>query len=167
IHTLLEALEICRRRGLRLRLLVVGPFESDEVVAQIKRSSIETHLVGAVQDTRPYLQVMDIHCLPTQREGFPNVVLEAAAMGLATIASDATGSVDAVVDGETGLVFRNKDPNGLAAALTVLAPKPALRRQLGDQARSFVSANFARESIWRLQEQNMDRHVSSPDQKLR
>jgi glycosyltransferase involved in cell wall biosynthesis len=152
IHTLLEALEICRQQGLDLRLLVVGAFESDRVVADLRQSAIATHLVGGVADTRPYLQCMDIHCLPTRREGFPNVVLEAGAMGLVTIASDATGAVDSVINGHSGLLFRTDDSHDLAAALELLGSKPELRRRLGAQARAHVQATFSREVIWGLQE---------------
>ncbi|GHD41708.1 glycosyltransferase family 1 protein [Mycetocola manganoxydans] len=160
IRTLLQALEICARQALDVRLLVVGAFESADVVTQIEQSQIETHLVGSVDDTRPYLRAMNIHCLPTRREGFPNVVLEAAAMGLATVASDATGAIDSVVDGETGLLFVTDDAESLARAITRLAVDKDLRSRLGTRARAHVEANFKREKIWSLQEANLSGHLA-------
>lgn len=157
IETLLEALAICAQEGMEVRLLVVGAFESHAVVSQVRGSAIRSRLVGPVSDTRPYLQAMDIHCLPTRREGFPNVVLEAGAMGLVTIASDATGAVDSVVDGETGLIFRTDDAKGLARAIRRLTEDRELRMRLGEQARSDVAARFGKETIWGLQEAHLAR----------
>jgi glycosyltransferase involved in cell wall biosynthesis len=155
IETLLDALELCEREGLRVRLLVVGGFESDAVVDRVRMSPVESHLVGAVSDTRPYLKVMDVHCLPTRREGFPNVVLEAAAMGLATIASDATGAVDSVLHEGTGLLFRTDDALDLATAVRRLAADTALRARLGANGRARARELYRQEKIWALQEENL------------
>jgi glycosyltransferase involved in cell wall biosynthesis len=159
IETLLKALEILNARGLPLRLLVVGAFESDAIVTQVRQSSVDTHLVGPVIDTRPYLKAMDIHCLPTRREGFPNVVLEASALSLATVASDATGAVDSVIDGETGLLFPTDDAHALATRLERLARDAEMRSRLGQRARAHVEKNFSKETIWCLQEENLRRQM--------
>ena len=157
ISTLLEAARLCRSRGVNISILIVGPIESESVAAEIRGATAELRIqvVGPVTDTRPYLRSMDVLCLPTLREGFPNVVLEAAAMGLPTIASDATGSVDSVVDGVTGLLFPVRDSAALAAALELLALDDAYRSRLGFQARHHVQKFFATEKIWPLLESNL------------
>ena len=75
--------------------------------------------VGEVSDVRPYFACMDVHVLPTLREGFPNVVLEAGAMGVPTVTTRATGSVDSVEHDVTGLLVAVNDPEGLADARSV------------------------------------------------
>jgi glycosyltransferase involved in cell wall biosynthesis len=92
---------------------------------------------------------MDIHVLPSLREGFPNVVLEASAMGLPTVATDATGAIDSVKDGVTGLLVKTQDPRGLADAITRLSGDPTLASQLGAEARRWVVADFQPEPVVR------------------
>ena len=85
---------------------------------------------------------MDIVTLPSKREGFGLILLEAAAMELATIATSVTGCVDAVVDGVTGLLVDVDDSEELHKAMLKLVKEPELRRTLGKQGRKRVEALF-------------------------
>src|SRR5262249_30278479 len=98
-----------------------------------------------------YLAAMDVLALPTYREGFPNVLLEAAAMERPVVATRVTGCPDAVVDGVTGTLVPPRDPAALAAALAAYVADPALRREHGRAARRHVLARFAPEAIWDAQ----------------
>lgn len=91
---------------------------------------------------------MDVLCLPTRREGFPNVVLEAAAAGVPAVTTRATGAVDSVVDGRTGLLVDVDDVAGLRAALVRLASDPELRERLGRAARERARDEFQPETVW-------------------
>jgi glycosyltransferase involved in cell wall biosynthesis len=94
------------------------------------------------------LALCDTLALPTHREGFPNVVLEASAAGVPVVTTTATGAVDSVVDGVTGFLVPPGDATALAAALARLAGDPALRRHLGDNASIRARRDFSSEVIW-------------------
>lgn len=161
IDTLIDALRLCAASGLSMNVLVVGPNESDRATHDLQKlePSIRLRIVGRVADARPYYRVLDFLCLPSRREGFPNVVLEAAAMGIPTITSDATGAIDSVVDGRTGIIFRTDDTGDLASAIRKLAEDKPYREQLGLNALSHVWTHFRAQEIWRLQEENLRREL--------
>ena len=142
-NDLLSCRDILLDRGIQHELLIVGPTEGDPP-SQNKSVAKKSRpiFVGQVQDVAPYLSVMDILLLPTRREGFPNVALEAAAMCVPVVTTDATGSVDAVVDEETGLIVPVGDVPSLARATARLLKNPKLRHQLGINGRARARSNF-------------------------
>ncbi len=83
------------------------------------------------------------------RDGIPNVLLEAMASGLPVVASDVAGIPEAVTDGETGLLVPSSDPDALAAAIARLAADPALRSALGHAARARILGRFDRRAAVR------------------
>jgi len=85
---------------------------------------------------------MDVHVLATRREGFPNVVLESAAMGIPSVTTTATGAVDSVVQSQTGLLVPVDDAVALARAITSLIEAPEHARRLGAAARTRVVDDF-------------------------
>lgn len=141
VDVLLEALRICEREGLQFRALLVGEDEglglTDGTI-----SHLPVHVVGRVVDTRPYYDVMDVLVLMSKREGFPNVVLEAAAMGVPAVVSDGTGAIDSVVDGVTGIVVPIGDTTMLAGAIRNLSQNPEHAASLGAAARARVLREF-------------------------
>jgi len=123
-----------------LYLLLVGPFEPElDPLPQRTRASIESDAriqqVGFHTKPEEYLAMADIFCLPSYREGFGTVVIEAGAMGLPTVATSVTGLVDAVRDGETGLLVPARDAKALRAALQALVESVDLRGRMGRAAR--------------------------------
>jgi glycosyltransferase involved in cell wall biosynthesis len=104
--------------------------------------------VGFDPDTPRWFRALDVLALPTYREGFPVVPLEAAAMRLPVVATAVPGCVDAVIDGETGTLVPSRDVPALAAALRAYLVDPALRRRHGEAARARVLREFARERVW-------------------
>jgi glycosyltransferase involved in cell wall biosynthesis len=91
---------------------------------------------------------MDLVALPSYREGFPVVALEAAAMGLPIVATRVPGCVDAVQDGITGTLAPPRDPAALASALERYLSDPALRARHGEAARRHVVTEFRPEALW-------------------
>jgi len=154
IPVLLEAARIAIDRGVPTQLLIVGSSESDEIEEQIERvgTTLRLHRVLAVTDPRPYFLAMNVHCLPTLREGFPNVVLEAAALGVPTITTDATGARDSVVDDETGIIFPVDDAEALAAAIVRAATEPCLLDRLSAAGRDRVRSQFDQSIVWSAHE---------------
>ena len=85
---------------------------------------------------------LDLLVLPTYREGFPASLLEAAAMELPVIATRIPGCVDAVRDGETGLLVPARDAGALTAAIRTYLGDPKLRRQHGANGRHRALRDF-------------------------
>ena len=170
LDTLLEALEIAGQRGVRLAVLLVGREEDPELVQRIKASarSIPIHLAGHTRDVRPALKAIDVLCLPSKREGFPNVVLEAAAMAIPAIVANSTGTVDSVVDYETGRVTATEDPEALADVLEDFVENRQVWAQYGEQAMIRARDDFAQETVWEYQwDLIRDLYDSVPQQRAR
>ena len=85
--------------------------------------------------------------LPSWREGLPNVALESAAMKLPIVATRISGCVDAIHDGVTGLLVEPRDAESLASGLRTVLKDAVMRRQMGENARRFVSERFSEESV--------------------
>jgi glycosyltransferase involved in cell wall biosynthesis len=127
------------RQG-QLHLLMVGPFETGRnALPPEARRILDQHaaikVIGYTDKPEDYLAVADILCLPSYREGFGSVIIEAAAMGVPAVATRVTGLVDAVVEGETGLMVPPYDVAALAGALARLRDDIGLRQRLGAAAR--------------------------------
>jgi glycosyltransferase involved in cell wall biosynthesis len=133
-------------------LLLAGVWEPQDPVPADLRTTLENdprvHVLGFRNDTPALYSAMDAVVLPTYREGFPNVLLEAAAMGRAVIATRIPGCVDAVQDGTTGVLVPAMDSGGLRDAMLRLGGDPGLRAQMGAAGRARVLEGFDRERLW-------------------
>jgi glycosyltransferase involved in cell wall biosynthesis len=134
------------------RLLLVGWFDaSEDALSDALRARIlnhpRIHCTDFVADTAPYYRAMDLLVLPTWREGFPNVVLEAAATGLPVITTLSTGSRDSVVPEVTGLLIPPGYPEAISEAVLRLLRDPARRRRMGKAARAWVLEHFVDERV--------------------
>jgi lipopolysaccharide/colanic/teichoic acid biosynthesis glycosyltransferase len=152
IRELVEAFR--KLSGLRgdLRLLLVGDFETGDPIDNEVRQYIESTATvlrpGFVADTAPFYALMDLFVLPTYREGFPGVCLEAQASEVPVITTNATGAVDSVQHGITGLIVPVKDTGALQHALETLLSNPRLRTEMGRAGRKWMQNTFCREVIW-------------------
>jgi glycosyltransferase involved in cell wall biosynthesis len=135
-----------------LHLLLVGEQDSVTPLPQGMlcewRAGARVHMTGMTWDTPRLYAAMDLFVLPTYREGFPVVLLEAAAMGLPIIATRVPGCIDAVVEGRTGVLVPPRDVAGLTAALRGMVADPALRAALGSAARERVLREFQPRLLW-------------------
>jgi glycosyltransferase involved in cell wall biosynthesis len=155
IPELLIAFEEMLRAEPRCRLLLVGWFDRAEDALDLRwREHIAGHPrichTGFVMDTAPYYRAMDLLVLPTRREGFPNVALEAAACGLAVITTEATGACDAVLPEVTGLLIPPGIPEAIADAALSLLRDGRRRKRFGHAARAWVVERYTRERVLRL-----------------
>jgi glycosyltransferase involved in cell wall biosynthesis len=145
---LIEAFEAILTREPEARLLLVGWFDaSEDALGEGLRARIKNHprihYTGFVADTAPYYRAMDVMVLPTWREGFPNVVLEAAATGIPVITTVSTGSRDSVVPEVTGLLIPPGYPEAICEAVLKLLHDPERRRSMGRAARDWVFEHYA------------------------
>ncbi len=161
VDTLLSAVALALKNGVNARLLLVGGSEGASLSSQIEELGEKVvHVVGRVEDVRPYIQNADILCLPSLREGFPNVVLEAASLGVPAVVSDATGVVDSVINEETGRIFPVGDAESLAENLQELAGDREKIENLGKNARAWILRDFQQQHVWSLQASNLNSQVN-------
>ena len=121
------------------KLVLYGTYETgnDDQTdgnANIKRNQ-NFFYPGVTQTPFDALQAGDVFVLPTWREGFGVSVIEAQALGLPVITSDAYGVVNASVDGETGLRCKVNDPEGLYQCMKKYYDHPEMRKQHGAAGR--------------------------------
>jgi lipopolysaccharide/colanic/teichoic acid biosynthesis glycosyltransferase/glycosyltransferase involved in cell wall biosynthesis len=151
IGELLKAFRCLRQARPQLRLLLVGDFEDGDPVAPSVRAEIESdpNIIrpGFVADTSAYYHLMDVVALPTYREGFPVVPLEAQASGKPVVTTRATGAIDSVLDGKTGLMVPVGDPEALAKATGSLVDDPGRRAKMGRAGQEWVRREFSGERI--------------------
>ncbi|CAN5787304.1 glycosyltransferase [soil metagenome] len=99
-------------------------------------------LLGDRHDVPQWLSALDVFCLSSRSEGFPNVVGEAMAAGIPTVVTD-VGDAAALV-GETGVVVRKEDPGALAdGIIQVLSMSEVSRTRLGDSARARIVQHYS------------------------
>lgn len=131
-------------------LLLVGA-EEDIAYAQVQEVCVENRgrlrRVSFTPTPERYMAATDIFCLPSYREGFGQVIIEAAASGVPTVASCIYGITDAVEDGKTGLLFPAGDVAALTQSLSELIDDQALRQQMGDAARHRALKIFVSDQI--------------------
>jgi len=152
IPELFQAFLQVENRFPETRLLLVGSFEDGDPLPLDHRKRMEEHprviLAGPVNDPAPYYAMADVLVLPSHREGLPTVVLEGHAAGIPVIGARATGIVDLLVDGETGLLFPVGDIAALATAMATLFSDRDLADRLALAGQELVKRNFQQEKIW-------------------
>jgi len=128
------------------QLTIVGTMEQADGISLALKQTILTHhgihFVGQQSDVRPYYQ--NAHCLilPSYREGFPNVVLEAGAMELPCIVTDTNGSREIVVNQQTGLIIPSHNSKALFDAIRQIAANPHQAFLMGQQARKHIAERW-------------------------
>jgi glycosyltransferase involved in cell wall biosynthesis len=136
-------------------LLLVGWFDAaeDALDAGLRSrilSNPRIHCTGFVSDSAPYYRAMDVMVLPTWREGFPNVVLEASATGIPVITTNSTGARDAVIPEVTGLLIPPGYPVAIYESVIKLLRDPERRCRMGRAARAWVVEHYSEERVLSL-----------------
>jgi glycosyltransferase involved in cell wall biosynthesis len=152
ITELLDASEVVLRTFPDTWFLLLGCIEDGDPIPASYVDRLENHprmvRAGFVSDTSPYYHLMSILAFPSHREGFPNAPLEAGAAGVPVAGFAVTGTVDAVVDGETGILVSRGEVDALAETLIRLLKDQTLRTRLSEAARERAMKDFANERVW-------------------
>lgn len=144
-----------------IKLLLVGSFEQELdplhfiTVAKISSSPNIIH-VGFQADVRPFFAVSDAFVFPSYREGFPNVVLEAGAMGLPSIVTNISGSNEIITDGFNGLVVEAKNVTCLFNAMKLMVDNKSLYNKLRENARLPIKDKYENHIVWKAINEEYD-----------
>lgn len=129
-----------------VHLLLVGDVEKANALSPSTLQAIADnngiHHLPWKDDVRPCYAAADALVFPSHREGFPNVVIEAGAMGLSSIVTDINGSREIISHGVNGLVIQPCDGSALLRAMAQFVETPALVTQLSREARPLVASRF-------------------------
>ena len=135
------------------KLLLVGPLESElDPLKPETLHEIETHphilTVGFQKDVRPYLAISHALAFPSYREGFPNVVMQAGAMGLPSIVTDINGCNEIIEEGKNGLIIPVKNSDALYEKMELLLTDTDLYNHLQKNARFMICTRYEQQVVW-------------------
>ena len=154
INELVGAFERLHKEYPATRLLLVGPEESNldplkpETLAKIKENpSIEA--VGSQPDVRPWFVAADVLVFPSYREGFPNVVIEAGAMGLPSIVTDINGSREIIIEGRNGTIIPARDEDALYQAMKQMVDNLDQLKSMASESRPLIASRYEQSYVRR------------------
>ncbi|WP_082338121.1 glycosyltransferase family 4 protein [Roseivirga seohaensis] len=153
INELIEATAEIVEKGSDFHLILVGSFENEldplkvETYERIRKLS-NIHVVGFQPDVRPYLLASDFLVFPSYREGFPNVPLQAGAMGLPSIVSNINGCNEIIVHEQNGLIIPSKSKEALKEAMCRMIKDEELFETLKERSRKSIEDRYDRDLVW-------------------
>ena len=147
INELVEAFGRLQKVHPEVRLILVGPEEAE--LDPLKRETMDEigsndaiSAVGRQSDVRPWYAVADAFVFPSYREGFPNCVIEAGAMGLPSIVTDINGSREIIINGENGIIIPSKNSEALHDAMKNMIEDNDNRKRMASKARGLIASRF-------------------------
>lgn len=156
INELIKAfseLQTVENKPAGIKLLLVGGLENDldplnpETLAEINQNK-DIISVGFQQDVRSFFAIADALVFPSYREGFPNVVMQAGAMGLPSIVSDINGCNEIIIEGENGLIIPSKNVEKLKEKMLTLAKDKNLYTKLKGNSRRMIENKYEQSVVW-------------------
>lgn len=151
VNELVSAFAELHKKYEKTRLLLVGRFEKelDPLKAETlnvidKHISIESLGPKYGDELLAYYAASDCFVFPSYREGFPNTVMEAGAMGLPSIVTDINGSREIIMDGKNGVIIPSKDVEALYNAMEEMITNSDKTKEYADNAREMIASRFER-----------------------
>lgn len=153
INELIQAFKKLSAENTMVKLLLVGPLESglDPLAPEtLNEIAVNSHIksVGFQNDVRPYFAISNVLVFPSYREGFPNVVMQAGAMGLPSIVTDINGCNEIIIEDKNGTIIPVKDPNSLHQAMRKMLKDVDFRNQLQQNARPMIVSRYEQQLVW-------------------
>ena len=149
INELVKAFQHLRSHNLNTRLLLVGAYEDslDPISNETRQIIADNDGIEAVGVKRgdellAYYAAADCFVFPSYREGFPNTVLEAGAMGLPSVVTDINGSREIINNGYNGLIVPPRDEQALFEAMTEMLENTEKRKKMATNARPLIAQRF-------------------------
>lgn len=153
INELIAAFLKLRSNSKMVKLLLVGPFENDldplntETIKAIQECN-NVITVGFQPDVRPYFAISDALVFPSYREGFPNVVLQAGAMGLPCIVTNISGCNEIIIEGKNGTIIPVKNESTIFNAMIKLSSDKDYYSVLKSNARKMITSRYEQQVVW-------------------
>lgn len=135
------------------KLLLVGSFETeldplyDETLKEIETNP-NIISVGFQSDVRPYFAISNALVFPSYREGFPNVVMQAGAMGLPSIVSNINGCNEIIVEGENGTIIPVKNVEAIQISMKKFVDDKAYFESLQSNVRIMIETRYEQQVVW-------------------
>ena len=153
INELVKAFNAISQTYPYTKLLLVGPRESDldplnAETDQLLKSNPAILLAGFQTDVRPFLAIANALAFPSYREGFPNVVMQAGAMGLPSIVSDINGCNEIIIEGVNGIIIPPKDEEALYKSMKYFIENPDKVAEMAENARPMIASRYEQKMVW-------------------
>jgi glycosyltransferase involved in cell wall biosynthesis len=150
---MVAAFERHQTQHLLSKLLLVGDYEADlDPLLPNTLEAIQTNeaiiTTGFQVDVRPYLALSNALVFPSYREGFPNVVMQAGAMGLPCIVTDINGCNEIIKEGVNGVIVSVKNTDNLLLFMNEFVDNSQLFNQLQANSRTMIATRFNQQVIW-------------------
>lgn len=147
VNELVAAFNRLYERSQSIHMLLVGPLETklnpiSAATAAIIKDNPSIHALGMQQDVRPYLKAANAFVLPSYREGFGMVLIEAGAMGLPCITTNITGCNEIIVPEENGSIVEPRDTDALYQEMKHWIEQPDYVSKLAKNARAMVEERY-------------------------
>ncbi len=154
MNELADAMKSLVNNNPKMKLLLVGRFESDldplnEGNEEFLTTSENVTYVGYQNDVRPYLLAADALVFPSYREGFPNVVLQAGALGLPSIVTDINGCNEVIVESENGRIIPPKDSKALEKSMEYFYHHRESVESMARRARKMITSRYMQNDLWK------------------
>lgn len=148
INELVLAWEKIEKLHNNVFLMLVGPIDlRDPFDINLIKNFKNIIYLDYVSNPEIYYSIFDIFILPSYREGFPTVNLEASSMKLPVITTKHTGCINSIIENHTG-IFTEVEPNSIFNSIIFYIMNPELRNKHGANGRKFVINNFSQRLIW-------------------
>lgn len=153
INELIQAFQKLYSENSGIKLLLVGDYENDldpllPTTLELIEKSNGIIAVGFQNDVRPYFAISDCLVFPSYREGFPNVVMQAGAMGLPSIVTDINGCNEIILDSQNGLIIPPKHTKAIQEAMKKIYEEKELYQKLKKSARIFIQSHYEQQFVW-------------------
>lgn len=135
------------------KLLLVGSDEGEsdflpKATWNVIKSNKQIIEAGHQWDVRPFLAASDSFVFPSYREGFPNVVLEAGAMGLPSIVTDINGSNEIIIENFNGTIIPSQNSIALENAMRIFLKQRDMVKKMATNCRKHIAEKYPREYVW-------------------